>query len=63
MIVSNFEKATQLVSALHVNLQDVDKGPQLLLKICEVLQQHQIPVLDTIIAKIVEQLGKLLTLN
>ena len=61
--VSNIEKATQLVSALHVNLQDVDNGPQLLLKICEVLQQHRIPVLDTIIVKIVEQLGKLLTLN
>ena len=57
--VSNIEKATQLVTALHVNLQDVDKGPQLLLKICEVLQQHRIPVLDIIIVKIVEKLGKL----
>ncbi len=57
--LSNLEKATQLVAALRVNLKDVDKGPKLLLKICEVLKKHKSHVLDTIVVNILDQLGKL----
>ena len=57
--LSNLEKATQLVTALRVNLQDVDKGPKLLLKTCEVLKMHKSHALDAIVVNILEQLGKL----
>ena len=53
------KKATQLVSALRVNLQDVNKDPKLLLEICEVLKKHKSHALDTIVDNILEQLGKL----
>ena len=56
--LSNFEKATQLVTALHTNLK-VDNNPKLLLKICEVLKKHKSHALDTIVGKILDQLGKL----
>ena len=57
--LSNLEKATQLVTALRVNLQDVDNNPKLLLTICEVLKKHKSHALDTIVDNILEQLGKL----
>ena len=56
--LSNLEKATQLVSALHVNLK-IDNNPKLLLTICEVLKKHKSHALDTIVINILEQLGKL----
>ncbi len=55
---SNFEKATLLVTALHTNLK-VDNNPKLLLKICQVLKKHKSHALDTIVGKILDQLGKL----
>ena len=51
------EKATKLVTALHTNLK-VDNNPKLLLKICEVLKKQQMPVLDNIVVKMLQQLGK-----
>ncbi len=56
--LSNMVKATQLVTALHTNLKDVDNGPKLLLKICEVLKKHKSHALDIIIVNILDQLGK-----
>ena len=56
--LSNMEKATQLVTALHTNLE-VDNNPKLLLKTCEVLKKQERFVLDTIVVNILEQLGKL----
>ena len=56
--LSNMEKATQLVTALHTNLV-VDNNPKLLLKTCEVLKKQKSLVLDTIVVYILEQLGKL----
>ncbi len=56
--LSNIEKATQLVKALHTNLK-VDNNPKLLLKTCEVLKKQKSLVLDTIVVNILEQLGKL----
>ncbi len=50
------EKATKLVTALHTNLK-VDNNPKFLLKICEVLKEQQMPVLDNIVVEIVQQLG------
>ena len=51
------EKATRVVTALHTQLK-VDNDPKSLLKICEVLKKHEMPVLDNIVVKIVQQLGK-----
>ena len=51
-------KATQLVTALHTNLE-VDNNPKLLLKTCEVLKKQESLMLDTIVVNISEQLGKL----
>ncbi len=56
--LSNVEKATLLVTALRTNLE-VDNGPKLLLKTCEVLKKQEILVLDTIVVNILEQLGRL----
>ena len=51
------QKATQLVTALRTQLK-VDNDPKSLLKICEVLKKQEMPVLDNIVVKIVQQLGK-----
>ena len=56
--LSNMAKATQLVTALHTNLE-VDNNPKLLLKTCEVLKKQKSLMLDTIVVNILEQLGKL----
>ena len=57
-----FQKATQIVTALHTNLKVADNKSKSLLKICEVLKKQEMPVLDNIVVKIVQQLGKAITL-
>ncbi len=54
------QKATQLVTVLHtcLNVADCDRGSKSLVKICEVLKNQQMPVLDNIVVKILDQLGK-----
>ena len=58
--LTDHEKATKLVSALHTNL-DTYNNPKWLLMTCDVLKKQQSLVTDTIVAKILEQLGKVST--
>ena len=53
-------KATQLVTILQTNLE-IDNNPNWLLMTCDVLKKQQSLVTDTIVVKIIKQLGKVST--
>ncbi len=55
--VSNYEKATELVTSLSTNLRIAADDSKLLLKICEVLKKQDMFVLNNIVGEILEQLG------